>query len=68
MEKVKQEISKLTTQEKVALFELLRDDLGLKTITEMSHFLGKSYNGLSKTFAERVHTTVGRTVYFVSNG
>lgn len=67
MEKIKKEISQLSNIQKVKLFEYLRDDLRLKTPTEMSHKYGKSYGGTNKFYKENIYTNVSKTTYFVDN-
>lgn len=65
MENVKNELKQLTVLEKVKLFEALRDDLDLKTITQMRPILGKSYNGVN--LKDKIYTSVGKTIYIVNN-
>jgi hypothetical protein len=65
MEEIKKQTEQLTDFQRVYLFEHLRDQLNLKTPTEMAQKYGKSYGGVTKWFSDRLTTRIGRTVYFV---
>ena len=68
MEKIKTQIKNRSIADKVELFEFLRDELNLKTQTEMSIAHGKSYGGANSFYKDHLHTRVSKTVYFVDNG
>ena len=65
MQALKEQVTQLSDFQKVHLFEFLRDDLGLKTTTEMARKYGKSYGGLIGLSRERLTTTVAKTLYYV---
>lgn len=67
MEKLKQEIKQLSDFQKVNLLEMLRDDLNLKTTTEIARKYGKSYGGVNSSAfgAEILKVTIGKTIYYV---
>ena len=58
-------IAKLSDTEKLALFELLRDELQLKSITDFNRSIGKCYN--AKIPKEKLKTCIGKTIYIVSH-
>lgn len=67
MEEIKEQLKQLTDYQKVNLFEFLRDELNLKTTTEIARKYGKSYGGIStsKFGVELQKTTIGKTTYYV---
>ena len=67
MEKLKQEIKQLTDFQKVELIKFLRDDLKLKTTTEIARKYSKSYGGVNSSAfgAEILKVEIGKTIYYV---
>ena len=64
MEEIKDIISELSDCEKIALFEIIRDDLKLRSRAEMACVHGKNYGGVA-FFKGKLNTSVGKTMYFV---
>ena len=67
MKKTIEQLKKMSNMQKVTIFEFLRDELDLKTQTEMSIAHGKSYGGANSFYKDHLHTRVSKTVYFVNN-
>lgn len=61
-----EKLKKLSISEKIEVFEWLRDDLKLKTITEFNRSIGRSYGSKIDKNIKRI--IIGKTLYFVDNG